>query len=49
MSFNQKELDGMRIPEVLLKEGMNVACVYGKEWHRGMIKKLKIDGYVMVI
>lgn len=36
------------MPQVVLAPGLNIACIYAKKWHRGLIKKVKPDGYVVV-
>lgn len=46
--YSDVDLDKYRIPQVVLEEGLNVACTYQGQWHRGSIKKVKVDGYVVV-
>ncbi|KAJ8680849.1 hypothetical protein QAD02_016636 [Eretmocerus hayati] len=42
------KLNLYKIPQVVLEPGLNIACKYGKDWHRGMIKKVRPDGYAIV-
>ena len=36
------------MPHVILAPGLNIACIYAKKWHRGIIKTVKLDGDVTV-
>ncbi|XP_008212486.1 uncharacterized protein LOC100121779 isoform X2 [Nasonia vitripennis] len=47
--YKYQDLDLYRIPQVVLQAGLNIACIYAKIWHRGIIKKIKPDGFVVIL
>ncbi|XP_058803464.1 uncharacterized protein LOC131671220 isoform X2 [Phymastichus coffea] len=47
--YQSQDLDRCRLPQVLIETGLNVACIYAKMWHRAIIKKVKPDGYAVVL
>ncbi|OXU25066.1 hypothetical protein TSAR_000904 [Trichomalopsis sarcophagae] len=47
--YKYQDLDLYRIPQVILQTGLNIACIYAKIWHRGIIKKIKPDGFVVIL
>ncbi|XP_051158604.1 uncharacterized protein LOC127279982 isoform X2 [Leptopilina boulardi] len=46
--FYQDEYYKYLIPVIILDKGLNVACVYAKKWHRGIIKAVLPDGSSLV-
>jgi hypothetical protein len=46
--YNKQDLDMYKIPQVILEPGLNIACIFYNEWHRGIVKKIKPDGFIIV-
>lgn len=46
--FYMEEYKQYQIPIITLDKGLNVACVYAKKWHRGIIKQVLPDGDSLV-
>ncbi|OXU17665.1 hypothetical protein TSAR_014645 [Trichomalopsis sarcophagae] len=47
-NFYARENHNYKIPHEILKPGLNVTCIFAEAWHRGIIKKFKSDGLVVV-
>ncbi|KAL7287883.1 hypothetical protein TKK_0017946 [Trichogramma kaykai] len=43
-----KDVQYLKVPQVLIEPGLNIACRFDHKWHRGMVKKTKPDGYVTI-
>ncbi|XP_051172703.1 tudor domain-containing protein 1-like [Leptopilina boulardi] len=46
--FYEAESEKYRIPSIAIKVGLNVVCLFGKKWHRGIIKGILPDGHSYV-
>ncbi|XP_043478197.1 tudor domain-containing protein 5-like isoform X2 [Leptopilina heterotoma] len=46
--FYMEEYKQYQVPAITLDKGLNVACVYAKKWHRGIIKEVLPDGDSLV-
>ncbi|KAK2584648.1 hypothetical protein KPH14_006995 [Odynerus spinipes] len=48
-AFYQEKSELYKIPPVVLEKGLNCACIYNNQWHRGIIKTVKPDLQVTVM
>ena len=47
-TFYEANSSNYKIPLIVLEKGLNVACVYGGKWHRGIIKTVPPEGNPIV-
>ncbi|XP_014224286.1 uncharacterized protein LOC106650659 [Trichogramma pretiosum] len=45
---SDNDVQYLKVPQVLIEPGLNIACRFDHKWHRGMVKKTKPDGYVTI-
>lgn len=46
--FYAQENHNYKIPDDILRPGLHVACIFAELWHRGIIKKFRSNGLVVV-
>ncbi|XP_011493845.1 PREDICTED: tudor domain-containing protein 5-like [Ceratosolen solmsi marchali] len=47
--YNGQDLPSYKVPQNMLKQGLNIACIYDKVWHRGIIEEIKPNDLIVIL